>query len=68
MTARLITPADAARHYQRPIASVYRLANHHQWRRLTLNGRTYYDLQAVDAVLSRKHSTARMRKLRAQLD
>jgi len=68
MTARLITPADAARTYQRPITTVYRLASEHQWRRLTLNGRVYYDLNAVDTILAPKQPTDPRRKLRAALD
>jgi ABC-type Mn2+/Zn2+ transport system permease subunit len=53
VTVLLITPAEAARDYQRRLSYIYKLATVHGWRRLTYAGRVYYHLADVDAVLGR---------------
>jgi hypothetical protein len=53
VAAALITPADAARDYQRRLSYIYKLATIHGWKRLRYGGRVYYDLTDVDAVLGR---------------
>jgi hypothetical protein len=63
-----ITATDAASTYGTTPAAVHRLACHHKWNRTRINGRVYYDLAQVDAVLRRPHSTRRMRLLCARLD
>jgi hypothetical protein len=68
VTYRGITATDAARLYNSTPNRIHRLAHHHNWNRTRLNGRTYYDLTQVDAVLQRPQATARMRKLRALFD
>jgi hypothetical protein len=51
MTAALLTPAEAAGVYDRRISYIYKLANKHRWKRLTLGGRVYYRQTDIDAVL-----------------
>jgi hypothetical protein len=53
MTIALITPADAARDYRRQLGHIYVLASRHGWHRIRWQGRVYYDLNEVDAVLGR---------------
>lgn len=47
-----VAAADVARIYKRSVAAVYTLAHRHGWRRITWQGRVYYDQHEVDATLN----------------
>lgn len=48
---RLITPQEIAKSYGVTLGSVYVTAHRKGWRRIKWQGRVYYDLAEVDAVL-----------------
>jgi hypothetical protein len=54
-----VTPADAARIYNRSIASIYRLAHYYEWNRVRYNGRIYYDQRQLDRNLNTSPEVAR---------
>ncbi len=59
MTAIPITPADAARIYNRSISTIYRLAHYYEWNRVRYKGRIYYDQNQLDRTLGKTPKVAR---------
>lgn len=52
-TVRLVNVVEVARNYGKSVGNVHLLAHRHKWRRIKWQGRVYYDLAEVDAVLGK---------------
>lgn len=53
MTTNLVTVTEIAHNYRVPVARIYVIAHRKKWQRVKWQGRVYYHLDEVDAVLGK---------------